>query len=381
MSSPKPLGVYLIAVLLSVSALGYLAVGFYYLTVLHNPSLYVFKFSSSGWVLMIGWSPEYIVRTIIFMIIDRSLAFQEAVWLLSVQVVFYTLLCVILIATVWGLLRMRNWARVVTLIYFALLFVFAFAAPFYSGYIGYSFFDLNLIRIFSLLVPSDYAWYLELFVLPVSLLLVIPVFVHLLGDVKYQFEETGRIPFQVSGVALISFYLVFSAVVSAAVGLYYTYLLNNPAVFILHHTLEYLSPFPFSYWFLFSYPGRAIQVMAGWAAFFITLTGLFAFQTVFYLLLCGVLITLALCLWRKRDWARVATILYVMLALIAALLHQYSRSPLFPYSFFNLNVWTALSSLAPLNLADYSTVALAVSLFLALAISIYLLGSVKYEFE
>jgi len=202
---------------------------------------------------------------------------------------------------------------------------------------------------------------LELFVLPVSLLLVIPVFVHLLGDVKYQFEETGRIPFQVSGVALISFYLVFSAVVSAAVGLYYTYLL--------------------SYWFLFSYPGRAIQVMAGWAAFFITLTGLFAFQTVFYLLLCGVLITLALCLWRKRDWARVATILYVMLALIAALLHQYSRSPLFPYSFFNLNVWTALSSLAPLNLADYSTVALAVSLFLALAISIYLLGSVKYEFE
>ncbi|MHA1262606.1 MAG: hypothetical protein ACTSSA_11055 [Candidatus Freyarchaeota archaeon] len=132
-----------IAVLLSVSALGYLAVGFYYLTVLHNPSLYVFKFSSSGWVLMIGWSPEYIVRTIIFMIIDRSLAFQEAVWLLSVQVVFYTLLCVILIATVWGLLRMRNWARVVTLIYFALLFVFAFAAPFYSGYIGYSFFDLN----------------------------------------------------------------------------------------------------------------------------------------------------------------------------------------------------------------------------------------------
>jgi len=381
MSSPKPLGGYLIAVLLSVSALGYLVVGFYYLTVLHNPSLYVFKFSSSGWWLIIGSRPEYVVEFITLMIINRILAFQNAVWLLCIQVVFYTLLCVILIATVWGLLRVRNWARVVTLIYFALLFVFAFTAPFY-GYVGYSFFDLNLIRIFSLLALSYYAWYLDLFALPVSLLLVIPVFVYLLGDVKYQFEETGRVPFQVSGVALISFYLVFSAVVSAAVGLYYTYLLNNPAVFILHHTLEYFSPITsVSYWFLFSYPGRAIQVMAGWAAFFITLTGLFAFQTVFYLLLCGVLITLALCLWRKRDWARVATILYVMLALIAALLHQYSRSPLFPYSFFNLNVWTALSSLAPLNLADYSTVALAVSLFLALAISIYLLGSVKYEFE
>ncbi|MGQ9723575.1 MAG: hypothetical protein ACUVXA_19920 [Candidatus Jordarchaeum sp.] len=124
------------------------------------------------------------------LIIVKYFQFLAMTWLLESQVIFYTLLGIVLVIMAIGLLRMKNWARITTIIYTLLIIIFAFvyfAFFLITGY-DYMFFDVNILAVLFSFGPRDYFALLGLFTTVISLIIGIAILVYLFGDVRYEFQ-------------------------------------------------------------------------------------------------------------------------------------------------------------------------------------------------
>ena len=183
-SSPRTWGVNLIAIFLLISALGSVFVGIYYWDVLHNPLFYeamgridYFLLSEARPDVMVFLTHLFIIRYVNFLAVSGRLVFQ---------VVFYPLLSVLLVAITVGLVKMMNWARIATVVYFIISIAFAFFFLFPE--VPLNSFNINILTalIHAAFYSLDPYYYTP--ILLVSLILGITVPVYLSGDVKYEFE-------------------------------------------------------------------------------------------------------------------------------------------------------------------------------------------------
>lgn len=141
----------MIVIGLLLNALVYLFFAFNYLTILHNPLPYFLEGLDSAFWNGIGiiesgdW--ESIQFGIAFGFIIKGFYFQWLTGLLVYQIVFYALIIASIPILVFGLLRMRNWARIATITYSIILLVFIIVTilPSFMGYPSKGFIDLLYI--------------------------------------------------------------------------------------------------------------------------------------------------------------------------------------------------------------------------------------------
>lgn len=205
MSSYRFLGIKIIAILLLASAVVSILVAYYYLIVISR----IIPIRDWG---MLAY-PEYWREGLVILIIS----YLAGYWLLTAQLIFYPLLSVVFIVLAAGLLRMKNWARIITIIY-ALLTLLSFILILASdktfisiGGIKYPLFNPNIFWLLfgyipSELMSSNYAL-LYLFIKPFIILpssngleilfsiisILVPIvygiliIFYLTGDVKHEF--------------------------------------------------------------------------------------------------------------------------------------------------------------------------------------------------
>lgn len=140
LTSHRPLGVKLVAVFLLASALGGVVVAHFFSGVLSEfPRLDLYNTLSYT---------TYSLQLLILEIL-RYLSFS---WLLSVQVIFYPLLSVVLIIVAAGLLLMKSWARIITIIYSVLIIPLVFTSG--VTYNGYPIFSPNIFSVLFSFIPD-----------------------------------------------------------------------------------------------------------------------------------------------------------------------------------------------------------------------------------
>lgn len=191
MSSRRPRGINVVVIGLLFNAIVYLYFASNYLTTLHNPLPYFLEGLDSAVGNAIGiiesgdW--ESIQFGIAFGFIIRSFYFQWLTGLLVYQIIFYTLLIASIPILVFGLLRMRNWARIATITYSIIILVFLIATilpSFMGGYRSMGFIDLLYIGTSEL-----YSFFHILLWMTTTLVSVIAFSVYLsLDKVKYEFK-------------------------------------------------------------------------------------------------------------------------------------------------------------------------------------------------
>lgn len=192
MYSYRPLGVKLIVVFLLLSALGSVVAALCYWYMLVNPSSFLFNRISVGFA-----GPVYppfadpsalsiLVQIEVLELAERLVDFQLGIGMISAQVVFYLILSVLLVVFAVGLFRMKNWARVTTVIYSVLNFIFFFLFFFHIYYFYVPVFNINILTVLLFLSELD----LVLIYLTglVSLVTAILIPVYLFRDVKYEFH-------------------------------------------------------------------------------------------------------------------------------------------------------------------------------------------------
>nr|MDO8081278.1 hypothetical protein [Candidatus Freyarchaeota archaeon] len=146
---------------------------------------------SGDWAFVFGFIAQ--------MFLGRYVDFQLAIGMFSAQVIFYLVLSVVLFFVAWGLFRMRNWARVITIIYCILIlvsfFIFFLAFPSKSGFSYYPF-NINipmvLFSLTSLLTEASnyipFPFLISSIELAISIIMAIAIPLYLFGDVKYEFR-------------------------------------------------------------------------------------------------------------------------------------------------------------------------------------------------
>lgn len=196
MSYDRPLGVKLIGILLLLSAVGSVVAAFGYWYTLVNPSIFIFYRISDLFGMLLGivgsstslW--ESVFPYIVLQFVSRIVNFQLAIGLFQAHVVFYLILSVALGVLSVGLFRMKNWARVTTVVYAILTLISTFLFVyliFPTSNFNYSLFNINIPMV--LLSPAGLALFqIILTGLLVSIIMVTLILVYLLGNVQYEFQ-------------------------------------------------------------------------------------------------------------------------------------------------------------------------------------------------
>ncbi len=201
MSSYRPLGVKLIVVLLLLFALGSVAAALGYWYIMVNPSIFIFHkisyffettFAAIGGGILIF---DIIFPIVVTQFVYRIVSFQLTIGIFSAHVIFYLILSPILIFVAVGLYRMRNWARVTTIIYSILTFIFAFIFAYLtfppvlervSFELNYPLFNINIPMVLLSLTEVSFVGIFFLG-LAVSLIIGIGIPLYLSRDAKYEF--------------------------------------------------------------------------------------------------------------------------------------------------------------------------------------------------
>jgi len=392
------LGVTLVAAFLFLNSVGYTLVALYYLAVLLYPFSYLFSGVSLDPSLVLPWiacNNWYLVFSLLFSsTLSRNLVFQTE--LLTSQVFFYLALSAAVVSVAWGLLRMKNWARIATEIHAVLYLALTFILFMVTQAVGYNFFNTNPFSILLFLLGFDETVSLGLrlavFILMVAvpILFITAVLPYLEGNIKYDFQR-GEGPSIVESltapmsVTLIAFFLLLNAFGSMIVAFYYLEALINPLFStITRNSIIY-------YWFTHYWYVTRFLGPAQWMLLIYEVpqskVPLWASQAVFYTSLCSLLIILAVGLLKLKNWARLATIAYSALYLISAFTVSlnFTVDPLQPFvdnmfRYFNINILAVL----PFQLYGHYFLAFLdfiIPLIFGIYITLYLLGNVKYEFQ
>ena len=151
MSSRRPRGINVVVIGLLFNALVYLFFEYKYLTIQHDPLSYFLEGSYdsflSGLPYIISGEWDKIQFAYTFSMIIYGFYYQWLTGLLVDQIVFYALLIASIPILIWGLLRMRNWARIATITYSIIILVFIIVTilPSFMGYRSMGFVDLLYI--------------------------------------------------------------------------------------------------------------------------------------------------------------------------------------------------------------------------------------------
>ncbi|MEM3593169.1 MAG: hypothetical protein QXS27_00405 [Candidatus Jordarchaeaceae archaeon] len=201
MSVFRPLGVRLIVVFLLLSAVGcvFVALGYWYALVYPPPFFYnkvleglnkTFVFTPSIVVNPGAMNWEIFFTLTALLSIDSMMKYQSAFGLFVASLVFYLVLCVVLVFVAWGLFKMKRWAWSATLAYAALTFISTFTYAyliFPSSDYSYSLFNMNVPMLLLSLAGLD-IFRVILLGLLFSITTAIPIIVYLFGDIKYEFQ-------------------------------------------------------------------------------------------------------------------------------------------------------------------------------------------------
>ncbi len=204
-------GIVFIVVFLLLIAIGNVLITMFFFTIIQNPytlplhitpgvigSGYIIRYPFYGIVLF--WDPpgsifgnpawNSLVEAMIFpgmYLILQSLSS----WLL-LQLIFYPLLSVIIVVLSVGLIRMKNWARISTIILFAYSSFFA-VLNLKGVSLEYIFFNINTLSVFAIIGTLGEGLILVIANI-LHLILAIGVVGYLFGDVRYRFGVKAERP-------------------------------------------------------------------------------------------------------------------------------------------------------------------------------------------
>jgi hypothetical protein len=194
----------LIALFLSFLAFGSLLMLVFFLRILVNPYSLPIFYSGIGYSIYFPFYGISIPYMTGYPLIDylavslflpmQFLIVQSMSPILQMQILFYLILGLILIVLSAGLVKMKNWARIGTIIYFfvSLGYSFLTITPILvRGLLQLALFNVNIIVALGSIITRSPVSY-DLFALSANLLyiiLAVIIFVYLSGDVKYVFDQ------------------------------------------------------------------------------------------------------------------------------------------------------------------------------------------------
>lgn len=199
-------GIVIIIVFLLLFAIGNVLITMFFFTLIQNPytlplhitpcvtgSCYLIRYPFYGillfWDLSLTPAWNSFVEAMIFPIM-YTILHSLSPWLL-LQLIFYPFLSLLLVMVSVGLVRMKNWARIFTIIFFAYSSIFAVLNLKCVG-LEYILFNINTLSVFAIIGTLGEGLILVIANI-LHLILAIGIVGYLFGDVRYRFGVKAEI--------------------------------------------------------------------------------------------------------------------------------------------------------------------------------------------